>query len=207
MLTGTRAFEGEDVSDTLAAVLRGVPDWSALPADAPPHLRAIVKGCLVKDRKTRIPDISTVRFLIEGAGAFATPAPAAIDAAATSQKARRTSRVWQVAAVLLALTTVAGATTWWSASRSITPSVTRFFVFPPEKTTFVNAGRTGTSVVISPDGSKLAFTARDASGKTLLWIRPIDSLMAQPLPGPTMPRIRSGRPTADSSDISRRRDC
>ena len=43
MLTGKRAFEGDDVSDTLAAVLRGEPDWNALPADAPPHLRAIVK--------------------------------------------------------------------------------------------------------------------------------------------------------------------
>src|SRR6266540_4362768 len=43
MLTGRRPFEGEDVSDTLAAVLRGEPDWNVLPADAPPHLRAIVK--------------------------------------------------------------------------------------------------------------------------------------------------------------------
>jgi serine/threonine-protein kinase len=35
MLTGKRAFEGEDVSDTLAGVLRGEPDWSALPSDVP----------------------------------------------------------------------------------------------------------------------------------------------------------------------------
>ena len=56
-------------------------------------------------------------------------------------------------------------------------------MYPPEKTTFVTFNRVGTSVVISPDGSKLAFTARDASGKVLLWVRPIDSLTAQPLPG------------------------
>ena len=56
-------------------------------------------------------------------------------------------------------------------------------MYPPEKTTFVTFKRTATSVVISPDGSKLAFTARDASGKVLLWIRPIDALTAQPLPG------------------------
>jgi serine/threonine protein kinase len=168
MLAGKRAFEGEDVSDTLAAVLRGEPDWNALPADVPPHLRAIVKGCLVKDRKPRIPDISTVRFLMDGA---ALAAPAAIDAAADAagfQKTRRTSRAWQAAAALLALTTVAGATAWWFASRPITPSVTRFFVDPPEKTTFVTSSRTGSSVAISPDGSKLAFTGRDASGKVLL---------------------------------------
>jgi serine/threonine protein kinase len=183
MLTGKRAFEGDDVSDTLAAVLRGEPDWNAVPADVPPHLRAIVKGCLVKDRKARIPDISTVRFLMDGSAAFATPAPAATDADAGAKRTRRNFRAWQAVAALLALTTIAGASAWWSASRSVTPSVTRFFVDPPEKTTFVTSSRTGTSVAISPDGSKLAFTARDASGKVLLWMRPIDSLTAQPLPG------------------------
>ena len=46
MLTGKRAFEGEDVSDTLAAVLRGEPDWNALPADVSPRLRGVIKKCL-----------------------------------------------------------------------------------------------------------------------------------------------------------------
>ena len=41
MLTGRRAFEGEDVSDTLAAVLRGEPDWTALPANVPPSIRTL----------------------------------------------------------------------------------------------------------------------------------------------------------------------
>src|SRR5438445_424108 len=46
MLTGKRAFEGEDVSDTLAAILRGEPDWNSFPQDVPPHVRAIVRQCL-----------------------------------------------------------------------------------------------------------------------------------------------------------------
>ena len=50
MLTGKRAFEGEDVSDTLAAVLRGEPDWTALPADVPLAIRALMQRCLEKDR-------------------------------------------------------------------------------------------------------------------------------------------------------------
>ncbi len=184
MLTGARAFEGEDVSDTLAAVLRAEPDWNALPADVPPYLRTIVKRCLEKNRKARIPDISAVRFLISEAAATAVPVPTAIDAEAGSQKARPAFlRAWQAAAALLALTTVAGGAAWWSASRPVTPAVSRFFVYPPDKNTFVTFGRVGTGVVISPDGSKLAFTARDASGKTLLWIRGIDSLTAQPLQG------------------------
>src|SRR5258707_8836928 len=57
MLTGKRAFEGEDVSDTLAAILRGEPDWTALPAHVPPHVRAIIQRCLARDRKARIPDV------------------------------------------------------------------------------------------------------------------------------------------------------
>src|SRR5207244_6827453 len=51
MLTGTRAFEGEDVSDTLATILKGEPDWSRLPPDLPPAIGSLVRGCLRKDRK------------------------------------------------------------------------------------------------------------------------------------------------------------
>src|SRR5215216_4055199 len=65
MLSGQRAFEGEDISDTLAAILRGEPDWTALPPDLPDHIRTILTRCLLKDRKGRIPDISVVRFLLD----------------------------------------------------------------------------------------------------------------------------------------------
>src|SRR3981081_2555885 len=54
MLTGRRAFEGDDVSDTLAAVLRGEPDWNALPANVPSAVRTLVQRCLVKDRRQRV---------------------------------------------------------------------------------------------------------------------------------------------------------
>src|SRR5262249_55727725 len=64
MLTGKMAFKGEDVSDTLAAVLRAEPDWTALPADVSPSIRALLEGSLKKDRRERIADISTARFLM-----------------------------------------------------------------------------------------------------------------------------------------------
>ena len=52
MLTGRRAFDGEDVADTLAAVVRGAPDWTALPTGTSGRLCAeILEGCLQKDRK------------------------------------------------------------------------------------------------------------------------------------------------------------
>src|SRR5262249_15319341 len=49
MLTGRQASEGDDVSDTLAAVLRAEPDWSARPADAPVSIRRLLRRCLQKD--------------------------------------------------------------------------------------------------------------------------------------------------------------
>ena len=50
MLTGKRAFQGDDVSDTLAAVLRAEPDWKALPREISPALRTLIQRCLAKDR-------------------------------------------------------------------------------------------------------------------------------------------------------------
>ena len=64
---GKRAFEGEDVSDTLAAVLRGEPDWKAFPRDVPPQIATLVRRCLEKDRNARIPDISVARVLMDDA--------------------------------------------------------------------------------------------------------------------------------------------
>src|SRR5687768_13133860 len=64
MLTGKLAFEGEDASDTLAGILRGDPDWTALPRNTPPHIREILTGCLAKDRKQRLADIAVVSYLL-----------------------------------------------------------------------------------------------------------------------------------------------
>jgi serine/threonine-protein kinase len=60
MLAGRRPFSGEDVAETLAAVLRADPDWSALPDATPLYLRRLVAGCLKKDRQSRIADIGTI---------------------------------------------------------------------------------------------------------------------------------------------------
>ena len=63
MLTGRRAFDGEDVSDTLANVLKSQPDWSALPPLLG-SMRLMIQRALEKDRQKRIADFSTVRFLL-----------------------------------------------------------------------------------------------------------------------------------------------
>src|SRR3989454_6776185 len=73
MLTGNRAFEGEDVSDTLAAVLRGEPDWNALPADVPPAIRTLLQRCLAKDRRQRIADISIAQYVLAESASLTAP--------------------------------------------------------------------------------------------------------------------------------------
>ena len=67
MLTGKRAFGGEDVSLTLADVMKGEADWQALPATLPPGIRTVLTRCLQKDPKQRLRDIGDVRLALDGA--------------------------------------------------------------------------------------------------------------------------------------------
>ena len=62
MLTGHRAFPGEDVTDTLAFVITQEPDWTALPGSTPPSVRTLLRRCLEKDRKRRLADAGDARL-------------------------------------------------------------------------------------------------------------------------------------------------
>jgi serine/threonine protein kinase len=72
MLAGRRAFEGEDVSDTLAAILRGQPDWTMLPA-LPTSVDTLIRRCLERDWRRRIGSMSTVRFVLEEPAVLSPP--------------------------------------------------------------------------------------------------------------------------------------
>ena len=73
MLAGRRAFEGETISEVLAAVLMKEPDWNALPASTPVVIQKLVHHCLMKDPKQRLRDIGDARLAIEETlGAVAT---------------------------------------------------------------------------------------------------------------------------------------
>ena len=73
MLTGTRAFDGEDMTDVLGAVVRLEPSWEAFPSDVPPAIRTLLQSCLVKDRRRRVADISTALFVLEKSASLAAP--------------------------------------------------------------------------------------------------------------------------------------
>ena len=65
MLTGKRAFSGDDVSETVASVLRTDPDWSAVPHDAPAPIGRILRRCLEKDPHRRLHHVADARLELE----------------------------------------------------------------------------------------------------------------------------------------------
>jgi serine/threonine protein kinase len=77
MLTGTRAFEGDNVSETLARVIEREPDWTRLPAMLSPALRGYLSRCLQKDPRQRVQAIGDIRLAMEGAFDIAAPQAAA----------------------------------------------------------------------------------------------------------------------------------
>jgi serine/threonine-protein kinase len=176
MLTGKRAFEGQDVNDTLAAVLRSQPDLSALPPDLPESVPQVVSGCLEKDRSKRFGDIAIVQFLLT------TPMVAAGPGSRTESKVR--SR-WQRAAVLLGAVALGAAVVrvadHYTRSPALALPVTRFTLRLPEGQRFTNPGRS--VVALSPDGTRVAYVANQRLYVKTMWDSEPVPLIAPPLRG------------------------
>ena len=175
MLTGTRAFEGEDVSDTLAAVLRGEPDWNALPATTPAPIGKLLRGCLEKDRKERVPDIAVARLDIKEA--LATPAGSILAAAARVVAPpplwKRAIPIAATALLVAALTSVA----WWSVKPSVPPPIVTRFSFPlPQGQAFFTTNQH--IVGMSPDGTRMVYATN-----TGLYLRSAWDLEPKAIPG------------------------
>ena len=125
MLTARRAFEGDDVSDTLANVLKSQPDWSALPPNLPPAIGVVIRRCLEKDRTRRVADAATVAFILdEAASLTATAGSAARIAESPSREAGRRRLVALGLAALLAAI-VSGFVFWRLAPPTPAPQVVR----------------------------------------------------------------------------------
>ena len=69
-LTGSRAFHGETVSDTLAHILKGEPDWNKLPAETPTRIKVLLRRCLEKNPRERLHDIADARLEIASPEAY-----------------------------------------------------------------------------------------------------------------------------------------
>src|SRR5262245_14329500 len=109
MLTGRRAFDGEDRTDVLGAVVRLEPNWDALPTDVPQPVRTLLRNCLVKDRRRRVATMSTALFVLDKCADLASPAAAASAVSLLPPLWRRV--VTPVTAALVA-SAVVGAGVW-----------------------------------------------------------------------------------------------
>src|SRR5262245_12508667 len=167
MLTGKRAFQGDDVSDTLAAVLRAEPDWNALPREISPALRTLIQGCLAKDRAKRIADISVTKFLLtEPSFAGST----------SSQPGTRLRTALLIAAVVLLSTAAGGALVWKLGPPTAAGPVITFRIDLPEGQTF--NGSTMPNVAISRDGARIVYASNSR-----LYYRSISEVEAHAISG------------------------
>jgi serine/threonine-protein kinase len=169
MLTGTRAFEGETLTDLLAAVVKHEPDWNALPPDTPGLVRSLLRRCLQKDPVKRLHDIADARIEIQEA--MAEP-----ETPAVAHRTRRERVQW--AWIAIGVGVAASVATWWLKPPPFDAHVvTRLLYAIPEGQSFT--GRMdGHRVAISPDGTKLVYVANEQ-----LYLRFMDQLEAQPIRG------------------------
>ena len=182
MLTGQQLFTGESISHVLAAVLRADPEWSALPAKTPPAIQRLLRRCLERNAKQRLPDAAMARLEIDDAD-DAPETPARAVTLPVPQLA-----LWQrpagVAAIAIG-TLLAGALGVWAVARPdpVPVDVMRFTIDPPSDAplSFIGAPH---DLVISPDGTQIVYDGpAPSASRPQLNLRPIDQPVASPIRG------------------------
>ena len=174
LLARSRAFEGDTVSDTIAAVLTKDPDWSKVRSDAPPALVQVAKRCLRKDPRRRPQSMGDVRVALEeieageGEPAIQTAAP------------RSSKRVWVgLAAGLIAAGAIVSIAVVWLAPRVVRTERTLPMLIAEDVSLALEETP---AFALSPDGVLLAFVG--GSGNTRqLYVRRLDATAATALPG------------------------
>jgi serine/threonine protein kinase len=173
MLSGVRPFEGETVSDTLAAVLAKDPDWSKLPATTPPRVRELLQRCLEKDAKKRLRDVHDLRLALGDNFLF-------LGSAEKKEIVPTRSPIVLVASAVAILALVAAAWALTHSAPSVAPSnLTRLSIARPE-----SPGSTGPGTfAIAPDGSAVVFALTKEAGESYLWIRDLDDPVGRIIQG------------------------
>ena len=177
MLTGKRAFEGETLSDVLAAVIRADPDWTAIPERTPQTIQRLIRRCLTKDLKHRLQAIGEARITIEevqAGGTGGTP----VDA--HGQDAHATPHV-----VIPAKAGIHRALPWAIACVfAVAGVVASYFALAPrqrvERMQFaIPLPSQAVNVALSADGKMLAYVARDeASGADMIYFERLGAAQA-----------------------------
>jgi Tol biopolymer transport system component len=170
MLAGQHAFEGEDVSDTVASVLTREPDWSTLPAKTPPGIRRLLRRCLQKDPARRLRHAGDAAIEIDEATADS----AGQDAAPPAILQRRERLVWAVALTIAVVVAASLAALLIVRPTSLAPEMRVEITTPPTTDPI--------SLALSPDSQTIAFVATD-TGRPRLWLRSLQSGAVWPLTG------------------------
>jgi serine/threonine-protein kinase len=165
MLAGRAAFEGETVTDILAAVLEREPAWSALRDATPGAIRRLLRRCLEKDPARRLRDIGDARLEIEDvlADQRSTPPSAAHPHAPGFAERKQAggpgrSRLWGIVAAAVVLTGAATVWSWWPASTHVPPRPPMMRL-PVDLGVELSRSQAGPDVGISPNGERLVFMA------------------------------------------------
>ncbi|MFN7964065.1 MAG: protein kinase [Acidobacteriota bacterium] len=157
MLTGKRAFDGEEFSDVLAAVLRQEIDWTALPAATTPRVRRLLARCLERDPKRRLRDIGEARLVLEGQDETTLPSPSL----QTAPTRRAISLPVAAAIAVVSILATAGVLRLFlePASHSGVGSSIQLSMVLPHG--FRLGTTSETPVALSPDGTLLTYVGAD----------------------------------------------
>jgi Tol biopolymer transport system component len=162
MLTGEQLFQGETISDIVAAVLSKEPNWQRVPA----KVQRLLKSCLEKDPKRRLYAISDWRLLLEDAAETA-PLP-------------KTWAPWTVAALLA----IVAALSLWELWRRPAPTTSQAAMrLDLDLDAPIALANIGPDAILSPDGTRLVVVAQGSKGKSRLLTRRLDESQLAELRG------------------------
>jgi len=176
-LTGRRAFEGETITETLAAVLKGEPAWDALPSDTPPAIRRLLGRCLAREHSRRLSDIHDAGIEIKDSGMEPVPEP---EVGISHRFFSRRFVLWTVA-ISVGLTVLGTLLVQYLIGRRVptrVPAIVRFTI----PGAFTASRPIEAALDLSPDGSRL-ISIGERGDKSQLFLHTMDQLESTPLDG------------------------